>query len=226
MHITALITRPTLSKISSICAFAHDQRRRQRDGFAGDADQDAFVAEGAVHRLVGALARRARPRGEIDAGGKPTVRISSTPGSILERHRGIGKTRLQRLGAREQVFVAIKIERRETRGAGQRMRRIGVAVEQFDDMLGAAHERVIDAVARDDAAHRHRARGDAFGEADHVRRHAIALGGEGVAEPAEAGDHLVEDQQNAVAVADRAQLLQIALAAAAARRSSPPSARR
>ena len=46
---------------------------------------------------------------------------------------------------------------------------------------------------------------------DHVGRHAEAFGGEGVAEPAEAGDDLVEDQQDAVAVADRAQPLQIAL---------------
>ena len=40
---------------------------------------------------------------------------------------------------------------------------------------------------------------------------AVALGGEGIAEPAEAGDDLVEDQQDAVLVADRAQPLQIAL---------------
>ena len=44
-----------------------------------------------------------------------------------------------------------------------------------------------------------------------VRRHAVALGGEGVTEPAEAGDDFIEDQQNAVFVADRAQPLQIAL---------------
>ena len=41
--------------------------------------------------------------------------------------------------------------------------------------------------------------------------HAIAFGGESVAEAAEAGDHFVEDQQNAVAVANRAQLFQITL---------------
>ncbi len=40
---------------------------------------------------------------------------------------------------------------------------------------------------------------------------AVALGGEGVAEAAEAGDDLVEDQQDAVLVADLAQALQIAL---------------
>ena len=40
---------------------------------------------------------------------------------------------------------------------------------------------------------------------------AVALGREGEAEPAEAGDHLVEDQQDAVLVADRPQALQVAL---------------
>ena len=63
----------------------------------------------------------------------------------------------------------------------------------------------------DHAAHRHAARGHALGEGDHVGHDAVALGGEGVAEPAEAGDDLVEDQQDAVLVADRAQPLQIAL---------------
>ena len=53
--------------------------------------------------------------------------------------------------------------------------------------------------------------GDALGEGDHVGHDAVALGGEGVAEAAEAGDDLVEDQQDAVLVADRAQPLQIAL---------------
>ena len=61
------------------------------------------------------------------------------------------------------------------------------------------------------AAHRHRAGGDALGEGDHVGHDAVAFGGEGVAEAAEAGDDLVEDQQDAVLVADRAQPLEIAL---------------
>ena len=46
---------------------------------------------------------------------------------------------------------------------------------------------------------------------DHVGHHAVALGREGVAHAAEAGDDFVEDQQNAVLVADRAQALQITL---------------
>ena len=91
------------------------------------------------------------------------------------------------------------------------MRRIGVAVEELDDVLRPVHEGVVDAVAHDHAAHRHAAGGDALGEGDHVGHDAVALGGKGMAEPAEAGDDLVEDQQDAVLVADRAQPRQIAL---------------
>src|SRR5580704_5802676 len=65
------------------------------------------------------------------------------------------------------------------------------------------------ALARDDAAHGYRAGRDALGKRDHVGRHAVTLGGECMAEPTKAGDHFVEDQQNAVAVADRAQPFEI-----------------
>ena len=61
------------------------------------------------------------------------------------------------------------------------MRRIGVAVEQLDHVLGPAHEGVVDRLARDHAAHRHRARGDSLGEGDHVGHDAVAFGREGVA---------------------------------------------
>ena len=88
---------------------------------------------------------------------------------------------------------------------------IGVAVEQLDHVLGALHEGVVEALAHQHAAHRHGAGIHALGEGDHVGNDAVALGGEGGAEAAEAGDDLVEDQQDAVLVADLAQALEIAL---------------
>ena len=91
------------------------------------------------------------------------------------------------------------------------MRRIGIAVGQFDDVLRAAHEGVVDGVADHHAAHRRRAVGDALGKGDHVRQHAVTFGGKGIAEPAVAGDDLVENQQNAVLLGDLAQPLEIAL---------------
>src|SRR5882762_3498136 len=128
---------------------------------------------------------------------RPTVRISTTPGSFrsdITASANFGS----RFLALEQLFVAVDIEGGECRGAGDRMRRIGIAMGQFDDVLRAAHEGVMNGVAHQHAAHRRGAIGDALGEGQHVRQHAIALGREGIAEPAIAGDDLVEDQEDAV----------------------------
>ena len=75
----------------------------------------------------------------------------------------------------------------------------------------ALHERVVDLLRHQHRAHRHRAVGEPLGARDDVRRHAEFLRGERRAGAAEAGDHLVEDQQDAVLVADLAQALEIAL---------------
>ena len=89
------------------------------------------------------------------------------------------------------------------------MCRIGVAVEELDRMIGSGHEGVMDMIAHDHAGHRHRPRRDALRKRDHVGNDAIAFRREGVTEPAEGGDHLIEDQQDAVLVANCAQPLQI-----------------
>ena len=81
---------------------------------------------------------------------------------------------------------------------------------QFDRMFRAAHESVMDGVAHQHAAHRSGAVGDALGEGQHVGHHAITFGGKGEAEPAKAGDDLVEDQEDAVLLGDLAQPLEIA----------------
>ena len=84
-------------------------------------------------------------------------------------------------------------------------------MEQLDRMFRPLHEGVVDMLAHQHAAHRDRARRHALGEGDHVRHDPITLRREGVAEAPEAGDDLVEDQQDAMLVADLAQALQIAL---------------
>ncbi len=150
-------------------------------------------------------------RGEVDRRHEAEGADVEDARRALQRHRRIGPLVFQRGGALEQLLVAIDIERRDAGRAGERMRRVGVAVEQLDDVLGAAHEGVVDALAHDDARHRHGAGGDALGERDHVRDDAVALGRERGAQTAEAGDDLVEDQQDAVLVADLAQALEVAL---------------
>ena len=58
--------------------------------------------------------------------------------------------------------------------------------------------------------HRHRARGQALGGGHEVRHDVEILGRRARAQAAEGGDHLVEDQQDAVLLGDRAQALQVA----------------
>ena len=87
---------------------------------------------------------------------------------------------------------------------------------------GAVHDRVVDRLARAHRAHRNRGVRDALRDRHHVRHHAELLGGERRAESAEAGDHLVEDEQDAVAVADLADALEVALG----RNRARPSIRR
>ena len=118
----------------------------------------------------------------------------------------------RKLGAaRQQALFLVGVERAERCRAGDRVARIGVAVEQLDHVLRTGHEGVVDFLLHEHRAHRDDAVGDALGGGDDVGRDAEIVRGERRAETAEAGDDLVEDQQNAVLGADLAQLLQIAL---------------
>ncbi|MNS81773.1 hypothetical protein D3C72_1154950 [compost metagenome] len=86
-------------------------------------------------------------------------------------------------------------------------------MEELDHVLGRVglHHRVVELVAADHAAQRNHAVGHALGEVQHVGHHAEIVRREVGAHAPEAGDDLVEDQQDAVLVADLAQALQIAL---------------
>ena len=85
-------------------------------------------------------------------------------------------------------------------------------MEEFDRPFGGGpDDRVVHALADRHGAHRLRAVGDALGHGHQVGGHAEALRGERLAGTAEAADHFVEHQQDAVRVADLAQPLQVAL---------------
>ena len=75
----------------------------------------------------------------------------------------------------------------------------------------AVHERLGDPVGGDHRAHRRVGRRQALGGRDDVRQVVVALRAEVVTEPAPRADHLVGDQQHAVAVADLAHPLEVAL---------------
>src|SRR5450631_1897480 len=65
--------------------------------------------------------------------------------------------------------------------------------------------------ARKHRAHRNDAIGDPLGRRDEIGRDAEIVGGEWCAKPAEPSNHLIENQQDAVLVAERTQALEIAL---------------
>ena len=90
------------------------------------------------------------------------------------------------------------------------MAAVRVAVEELDATVGRVHHRVVDPPLHAGGAHRHRRVGDPFRQREDVRHHVERLGGERRAQPAESRDHFIEDQQDAVLRADRAQLLQVA----------------
>ena len=69
-------------------------------------------------------------------------------------------------------------------------------------------------LARDQRADGGVGRGQALGAGDQVGRDAEALGGEPVPDAPEAGDHLVEAEQDAVRVAELAHALEVARRAA------------
>ena len=121
-------------------------------------------------------------------------------GRLLPVARQIG-------GATQQVLVAIDLEGREARGGGHRMAGVGVAVEQLDGPLAGRHHVVIDVVLYQHGAHGDGPVGEPLGTGDHVGDDVELLGGERRAEAAETGDHLVEDQQDAVFGTDLPQPL-------------------
>ena len=75
-------------------------------------------------------------------------------------------------------------------------------MRELEHVLRAArrHEGLVDLLLRDDAAERLDAVGDLLGEVQDVGHHAERLGAGERAGAAEAGDDLVEDQQDVVRV--------------------------
>ena len=104
-----------------------------------------------VERAITTEARAAGDRRKVDPAGETNAADVEHIGQALEAHDRVRPLRLQRLRALEQTFVAIDVERRQRRRAGERMAGVGVAVEELDRMFRPLHEGVIDVLARDHA---------------------------------------------------------------------------
>src|SRR5665647_406956 len=91
--------------------FGDDQRRAHGDGVAGNAEHDAVVVEAVFERLVAAQANSIRLAGEIDAGHQTDSADIEHVRQTFQPHRRLRPDRLHLFRPREQIFVAVKIER-------------------------------------------------------------------------------------------------------------------
>ncbi len=103
------------------------------------------------------------------------------------------------------------LERRQRRGAGERVAGVGVTVKEGLQLGEVAEERLVDALAGERRGERQVAAGEALRDAHEVGRDVLLLAGEHRPRAAEAGGDLVADQQHAVLVAQLAHGAQVAV---------------
>ena len=85
-------TRSLLKKFRDV-RFVNDQRGRDRQRVAGNADDEVLVLERPLHGLITALPDGIRPRGEIDASRKPDGAHVEHVRQAFQRHRRVGVER-------------------------------------------------------------------------------------------------------------------------------------
>ena len=142
--------------------------------FAGFGFRGRMISAGRVDEALDLLDRYARDRlpislilvdmqlpdgvglaGEINADGDAHRPDIEHIRQASKSHCGLCPRCLQFARTLEQPLVTVEIERGEAGRAGERMRRVGVAVEQLNDVFGSLHERVVDAFSHQCATHRH-----------------------------------------------------------------------
>ena len=112
-------------------------------------------------------------------------------------------------GVAAEVALEDLAEHGDPRGAGDRVPLEGVPLDEAGVLLDRPPEGVGDRAAADHRRERGVAAAQPLGHAEHVGHDAERLGGEHPAGPADAGDDLVEDQQDVVPVADLPQDRQV-----------------
>src|SRR4249919_1967489 len=110
-------------------AFAHDQWRAERERIADGTEHDIVLEKAEIERVHAALADSVGPACEIDADGEADRADIEHVRQALEPHRRLRPGLFELTCALEQALVAIDIECCKPGGAGERVRRIGIAVE-------------------------------------------------------------------------------------------------
>jgi hypothetical protein len=144
---------------------------------------------------------------------RPIVLMSVTCAAPLRPCTASAKIPFERVRPLEQALVAVDLKTSACRRNTERMAGIGEPVGEFGNVVGALHEGRVNVVPHQNAPKRGCPVCHGLGEADHVGDDAVALGGEGVAKAAEARNHFVQDEEDAVGAGDFLQTLEIALRA-------------
>ena len=186
-----------------------DERRGEDRRVSGRLQVQAVVEQLLLEQMA-ARARCAR-RMHLDRGEHAVTAQVGDRRQILERPDAVEEVRRERGAALEEPFLAVDVQRCKPRRARRRVARIGVTVEELDrTVLRRGDDRIVNALADRDRAHRLRAVGEPLGHGHDVGRDAETLRGESLAGPAETADHFIEHEQDAVLVADLAHALEIA----------------
>ena len=234
---------------SSVCQSSRSEAVEARADRVGDLLRGAPArrSAGAKRRATRAAAAPARPasrapwaslrdgarvllqhvRGELDGGrAGPSRRAPRRPpdgrrAAPARRRAGARARARAGSGPRARRCPAWPGRRRSSTDGRRRWRRGGASGRP------GLEERRGDLAGHDHAAERQVAGRDALGERDQVRPHVLpALDPEPGAEPAEAADHAVDDQQDAVLGAQVGDALDVARRAAGGRRRRRSPARR
>src|SRR5438034_131899 len=100
--------------------FLDDQRRREGEGIAGIADEDARLE--ALHQpVVAAAAGGSRLRRQLDRAHQAEVADVDDVALALQRVDRVFPVLLKRCGALEQPLFLVSVERADAGGAGERM---------------------------------------------------------------------------------------------------------
>ena len=103
----------------------------------------------------------------------------------------------------DDVVVGVDAQGFQRHGAGQRVAAVGVAMAEGAHAGAGVGHHLVDRVAHHQRRHRHIGRGQHLGHRHHVGLQVEHVGAEGLAQAAEAGDHLVGDQQDVVLLQHR-----------------------
>ena len=164
--------------------------------------------------------------GSSTAASRPTVRTSCASGESANDSRtaasSTGSCSTTRSSRRSRSMMS-RFARPAAQAVG--MPAVGVAVAERRGRR-LVPERRLHALRRDHGAERHVARGQALRAGHEVGLDAVALAAEPGAEPAEAADDLVRDEQHVVRVAELADRGPVARRAAGSRRRRRSPARR